>query len=49
MNLAPPNRLWLVIPAKAGIQEWGVPDGDQIAASAEMTAGAPAIEHELMQ
>jgi len=28
INLAPPNRLWFVIPAKAGIQEWGFPDGD---------------------
>jgi hypothetical protein len=27
VNLAPPNGLWFVILAKAGIQEWGFPDG----------------------
>jgi hypothetical protein len=30
INIAPPNRLWFVIPAKAGIQEWGFPDGHSL-------------------
>ena len=30
MNLASPNRLWFVIPAKAGIQEWGFLDGHEV-------------------
>ena len=30
MNFAPPNKLSFVIPAKAGIQEWGFPDGHQV-------------------
>jgi len=30
MNLALPNKLWFVIPAKTEIQKWGFPDGHEL-------------------